>query len=149
MSEPHPVVAGIDGSPSSLVALDYAAALAARRKAPLHLVHGYQPPMYSYDIIGLALPLEPVEDHMREQVQGVLRDLVGRLRQEYPELIAVQAKQIDAGPATVLIEQSRTAQIVVVGAPGRQSIPSCPSRSARRTASIPTTPSCRCPATLG
>jgi nucleotide-binding universal stress UspA family protein len=118
MSEPRPVVAGIDGSPSSLVALGYAAALAARRKSPLHLVHGYQRPMYSYDIIGLPLPSEPTEDYVREQVRDVLRDLVGRLRHEHPELVAVQARQIDASPATVLTEQSRTAQVVVVGSRG-------------------------------
>jgi nucleotide-binding universal stress UspA family protein len=118
MSEPRPVVVGIDGSPSSLAALDYAAALAARRKAPLELVHGYQLPMYSYDIIGLPLPAEATEDHVREQVQDVLRDLVWRMRHEHPELAGVRFTQIDASPATVLIEQSRSAEAVVVGSRG-------------------------------
>jgi nucleotide-binding universal stress UspA family protein len=118
MSEARPVVVGIDGSPSSLAALDYAAALAARRKAPLHLVQGYQRPMYSYDIIGLPLPSETTENEAREQVQIVLRDLVWRLRHENPDLMSVQARQIDASPASVLIEQSRTAQVVVVGSRG-------------------------------
>jgi nucleotide-binding universal stress UspA family protein len=118
MSEPRPVVAGIDGSPSSLNALNYATALATRRKAPLHLVHGFQRPMYSYDIIGLPLPSETTEEQAREQVQNVLRDLVWRLRNEHPDLIAVKAVQIDAGPATALIDQSRTAEAVVVGSRG-------------------------------
>lgn len=118
MSEPRPVVAGVDGSPSSLAALDYAAALAARRKAPLHLIHGYQRQVYSYDFIGLPLPSEPTEDQVREQVQEVLKDLVRRLREEHPELIAVQARQIDASPAAVLIEQSRSAEAIVVGSRG-------------------------------
>ncbi len=118
MSEPRPIVVGIDGSPSSLAALDYAAALAERRGAPLHLVHGYQLPSYSYDIIGLPLPSEPTEDGIREQVQNLLRDLVWRLRHEHPHLVDAQAKQIDASPASVLIEQSRTAQVVVVGSRG-------------------------------
>ncbi len=118
MSEPRPIVVGIDGSPSSLAALDYAAALAARRNAPLHLVHGYQLPMYSYGIIGLPLPSEPTEEDVRQQVQEQLRDLVWRLRNEHRHLTDVQAKQVDASAATVLIEQSRTAQVVVVGSRG-------------------------------
>jgi nucleotide-binding universal stress UspA family protein len=118
MSEPRQVVAGIDGSPSSLAALDYAAALAARRKAPLHLVHGFRRPMYSYDIIGLPLPSETTEDQAREQIHNVLSDLVFRLRHAHPQLVEVKAFQVDASPATALIEQSRTAQVAVVGSHG-------------------------------
>jgi nucleotide-binding universal stress UspA family protein len=118
MSVPRAIVVGVDGSPSSLAALDYAAALAERRGAPLQLVHGYQHPMYSYDIIGLPLPSEPNEDSGREQVQDLLRVLVWRLCREHPRVVDVRSKQIDASPATVLIEQSRTAQVVVVGSRG-------------------------------
>lgn len=49
----RPVVAGVDGSPSSLAAADLAAATAVARSRPLLLVHGYLHPM------GYGVPLNP------------------------------------------------------------------------------------------
>ncbi len=40
---PQPIIAGIDGTPDSLLAADWAAGEARRHKAPLVLLHGYTP----------------------------------------------------------------------------------------------------------
>ncbi|HEU4422610.1 MAG TPA: universal stress protein, partial [Pilimelia sp.] len=49
----RPIVAGVDGSPASLVAADVAARMAAARSRPLHLVHGYLHPF------GYGVPIDP------------------------------------------------------------------------------------------
>ncbi len=118
MNDPRPVVVGVDGSPSSLAAAEYAAALAERRQVPLHLVHGYQQVLYSYAIAGTPYPEEQTDEDVRAQVEAELRVLAEDLRARHPRLVALQARQIHATPASVLIGQSETAQATVVGCRG-------------------------------
>ena len=51
----RPVVVGVDGSSSSLVAAEHAARSAVQRSRPLHLVHGYLHPL------GYGVPLNPYD----------------------------------------------------------------------------------------
>jgi len=109
----RPIVAGVDGSPSSLAAAEYAAALAERAQAPLHLIHGYLRTPQTYDVTG---PTSGEEDAAaREEVEFALRDLAKSLRADHPALTAVEARQVAAPAALALIDQSRTAAATVVG----------------------------------
>jgi nucleotide-binding universal stress UspA family protein len=117
ISTPSPVVVGVDGSPSSLVALDYAAAWAVRRRAPLRLVHAFLP-VYSFEPYGRFLPSEPARDHVRAAVDAWLRELVDKLHRDHPDLIGVQAVQSSGQSASVLIEESRRAAATVIGCRG-------------------------------
>src|SRR5256885_12879461 len=108
-----PVVVGVDGSPDSRVAADYAAREAFRRGLPLRLVHGLQPPAaYSFGAL-VAIDLSAVLRDLRTMLDTVAADL----RVRYPSL--ERTTEVPAGdPAGVLIEESRTATLVVVGSRG-------------------------------
>lgn len=110
----RPVVVGVDGSPSSLVAAEHAAQAAVGRGCPLHLVHGYLHPL------GYGVPLNPYDVGIpapTEQAQKMLEqtatDLVGR----WPGL-TVEARQVAGGPGATLVEESKRAELVVVGSRG-------------------------------
>src|SRR5436309_642081 len=108
-----PAVVGVDGSPDSRVAAGLAAGEASRRGLPLRLVHGVQPPAaYSFGAL-VAIDLGAVLRDLRAMPQAVAADL--RIR--YPDL--EMTIEVTAGdPAGVLIEESRTATLVVVGSRG-------------------------------
>jgi nucleotide-binding universal stress UspA family protein len=117
MTAHRPILVGVDGSPSSLAAASYAADLAVRRQAPLHLVYGYLSPLFGYGTAGLAEPYYDDAD-TRDAIDRSLADAVDTLRKQHPELGEIHARQITGGPAPVLIEQSRTAAVAVVGCRG-------------------------------
>ncbi|MBV1850487.1 universal stress protein [Catellatospora tritici] len=117
MTAHRPILVGVDGSPSSLAAASYAADLAVHRQAPLHLVYGYLSPLFGYGTVGLAEPYYDDAD-TRAAIDRGLTDTVETLRKQHPELGEIHARQITGGPAPVLIEQSRTAAVTVVGCRG-------------------------------
>jgi nucleotide-binding universal stress UspA family protein len=114
----RPVVVGVDGSPSSLAAARYAAELAERRDAPLHLVFGYQVSLYGYAPMDIAEPYAMADQQLRDDVGAMLTKTVQELRSAYPGLVDVQARQIAGGGAEALIDESRRASVTVVGCRG-------------------------------
>src|SRR3989440_2292478 len=108
-----PVVVGVDGSPDSRVAADYAAREAFRRGLPLRLVHGLQPPAaYSFGAL-VAIDLSAVLRDLRTMLDTVAADL----RVRYPSVELTS--EVTAGdPAGVLVEESRRATLVVGGSGG-------------------------------
>ncbi|WP_422733641.1 universal stress protein [Micromonospora sp. WMMD558] len=110
----RPVVVGVDGSPSSLVAAEHAARAALLRSCPLHLVHGYLHPL------GYGIPLNPYElgvpapnEEAGKMLEQTAADLAGR----WPGL-EVAVRQVAGGPGATLVEESRRAELVVVGSRG-------------------------------
>ncbi|MFJ5602397.1 universal stress protein [Micromonospora parva] len=111
----RPVVVGVDGSPSSLVAAEHAARAAQLRSRPLLVVHGYLHPF------GYGVPLNPYEIGVpapSEEAQKMLERTAAELGERWPRL-AVEARQVTGGPGATLIEESRRAELVVVGSRGR------------------------------
>ncbi|MFI6825135.1 universal stress protein [Micromonospora sp. NPDC050187] len=110
----RPVVVGVDGSPASLVAAEHGARAAALRSRPLHLVHGYLHPLgYGVPVNPYDLGLPEPSDEARTMLEKTAADLRGR----WPEL-AVEARQVAGGPGATLVEESRRAELVVVGSRG-------------------------------
>ncbi len=114
MNSPRPpVVAGVDGSPDAGGAVEYGAWEADHRGLPLRLVHAYQPPiMYGPSMVAAYDPGEPLRD-----ARAVLGESVDELRNRYPG-VEVRTVVTAGTPAAVLVAESRTAALVVVGSRG-------------------------------
>lgn len=109
-----PIVTGVDGSPASLAAAQHAAEAATRQGVPLVLVHGY---LHAF---GYGIPINPYDGELpgpNEDGERMLAETAAQLRTDRPGL-KVETRQVAAGGAPTLIEESRHAELVVVGSRG-------------------------------
>lgn len=106
------VVVGVDGSPSSDLALAWAVREATRKRLPLHIIHAFS---YGYPITGIGY--EYMMDSLRELADRVRADALDRAHEANPDLV-ITAEDPASGPAPALIDASETADTVVVGARG-------------------------------
>jgi len=107
-----PVVVGVDGSDSSLVAVDLAAREAALRKRPLCIVHAFIWP-YLHVPLGPS-PYGPPDGGLRHQAERILADAYARAHAAAPD-VQVDAELITGEAAAVLRQRSHTAALLVVG----------------------------------
>ncbi|MGK3938267.1 universal stress protein [Streptomyces caeruleatus] len=106
----RPVVAGVDGSPESLAAAEWAAREAVRRDVPLHLVHasGWTPGRTSSAAAGAV---------RRHVGRGILREAEDRITRTFPE-VRVTDEQIEGPAAEVLSRSAQQAELLVIGSRG-------------------------------
>ncbi|MFD6230296.1 universal stress protein [Streptomyces sp. NPDC060232] len=108
------LVVGVDGSPESRAAADWAAREAVRRDLPLHVVHAWlwQP---------LALPL--VQDRATEarRADDILKETEGELADRYPEL-TVTAHVLSDVVVPALLHASKGAELLVLGTRGHSAL---------------------------
>ena len=110
----QPVVVGIDASRSSHEALVWAAGDAARRHAPLVIVHAAYVPL-DY---GPGLRFSGVDfDRLAADGSDLLNEAKGAAHKTAPDL-EVTTELVRAPRAPALIEKSKNAQLVVVGSRG-------------------------------
>ncbi len=111
-----PVVVGVDGSELSTEAVAFAFEEAARRDVPLVAVHAwlYPTPVGPGEILPLVYDLDAFE---AEEERTLAESLAG-FAERYPQ-VTVQARLVRGSPARILVEESKNAQLVVVGAHGR------------------------------
>ncbi|UQX10302.1 universal stress protein [Candidatus Mycobacterium methanotrophicum] len=121
MSAPtsHPgIVVGVDGSPASKYAVDWAARDAAMRNVRLALVHAVRP-------IRTTLPVMPAPTAFSrwqvEQGQKILDDAVEIARSATPDgdPPQVESELLFSPVVPTLVDLSKEAQMVVVGSRGR------------------------------
>lgn len=111
----HQVVVGLDRSAQSWAAVDHAAGLAARRGAPLLLVHAYEPSQY---MVRSTVGWTPdVDGIVRNAAERLVDDVVDVVHAAHPE-VTVQVRLQPGSAVEQLIEESETAQAVVVGSRG-------------------------------
>jgi nucleotide-binding universal stress UspA family protein len=109
---PGAVVVGVDGSDRSVRAVDWAAVEAERRGAPLHLV-------FAYEFPALTEGYEPISaEEMLRPGNQMVEGQADRVRESRPGL-TVSGQAALGRPSVVLVEASRRASVVVVGARGR------------------------------
>jgi len=110
------VVVGVDGSPTSDLALDWAVGEATRKGLPLHIIHGF-PYGYPMTRMGMAYAIEGLP----ELATGVRNAAISRAHEASPEL-SITWEQPAFGPAPALVSASETADTVVVGARGLSAV---------------------------
>lgn len=110
----HDIVAGVDGSESSLRAVQWAALEARRHFVPLRLLHVCHPPPIRHGRI--ALPRSVVEA-LADCGKDYLADAEHLVGQVTPEVV-VRSEQREGHPAEELIEAAATARLVVIGSRG-------------------------------
>ena len=115
MSEWKTIVVGVDGSPSSRTALTWAAAEAADHGADLVVLnvweHTLPPPSGSVSVSERYVP-----DPSQRTTDDLLQVIKEELGEEPPVLVQARVKQ--GRPAKVLIEESASADLLVVGKRG-------------------------------
>ncbi|MFI8520692.1 universal stress protein [Streptomyces sp. NPDC085481] len=108
------IVAGVDGSPESLAAADWAAREARHRGLPLRVVHAWrwEP---------LDLPLLQDRATQERAAEGVVREAEATLAERYPEL-ALTAEVLDDTPVAALLATERQADMLVIGSRGHGAV---------------------------
>ena len=111
-----PVVAGIDGGPTSEAVLDAAFDEAASREVPLVAVHAWSDA--EFEDGPRYIGWEPVA----EAEHRVLGENLTAWQEKYPD-VPVRRIAVRARPRHLLLEWSRRAQLVVIGSRGRGGFP--------------------------
>lgn len=109
------VVVGVDGSASSLAAVEAAAVEARRRGAALRVVHAFIWPALHVPLDGS--PLAPDDAGLRNMARRAVAEAVERARSTAPEL-DISHDMVTGEPLTVLEAQSAVADLIVVGSRG-------------------------------
>ena len=119
----HGVVVGVDGSPSSLVAVRWAAREAAMRHVPLTVVHVASP--LSVAASTLAWPAGRVPEEVLEIQENEARNVIAdaiKVAEDSAEGSGrpeINSELFFGGPVPALVDLSKDAQMVVVGCRGR------------------------------
>ncbi|BCY09296.1 universal stress protein [Actinoplanes sp. L3-i22] len=109
-----PVVVGIDGSPSSLDAVEMAAGEALLRQAPLHLVHALVWPASLASVRPASEGAPEPAALIRAHIEAVVAEAKTRAAKEAPD-VPVTAEVVDGPAAYVLLQRSRRAALVLIG----------------------------------
>ncbi|MFF5142993.1 universal stress protein [Streptomyces sp. NPDC013157] len=110
-----PVVVGVDGSDSSLRAVDWAADEAVLRGAPLRLVYASLWERYEGESLAEDLVTKPSDQLMAEDVVAVAAE---RAHRRQPGL-KVTTDVVPEEPEYALVHESREAAVLVLGSRGR------------------------------
>ena len=107
----HRIVAGIDGSPASVAALEWAVRQAEYTKSDLEVVAAWEwPTSFGWSFIPDGY--DPAGD-----LAKTLEPIVAKLKSAHPDVVIV-SKIVEGHPAPVLIHESVGADLLVVGSRG-------------------------------
>jgi nucleotide-binding universal stress UspA family protein len=106
------VVVGIDGSASSLEALEWAARQVEMTNSTLQILVTWDWPT----TLGWAMPI-PTEFDPEKNVQDALAEAEADLRTRHPN-IEITSRVLQGHPAPLLVEASKGADLLVVGSRG-------------------------------
>jgi nucleotide-binding universal stress UspA family protein len=112
------IVVGVDHSEGAKAALRFALEEATLRKATLRVVHAWQ---YAYiGAIGFEGSYPAVGGDIKELRDVAEKDLDATLQEAIPETgtIEIERRVVEDRPAAALVEESRGADMVVVGSRG-------------------------------
>lgn len=107
-----PVIVGVDGSLEALRAVRLAAEEAARRRRPLRVLHALGWPLHQTPVRPQASG--PLDGGPRFQAERILAQAIAEARQTAPD-IPVNGEIADGQPATILVNRSPYAALIVLG----------------------------------
>ncbi|TKK87813.1 universal stress protein [Herbidospora galbida] len=113
------LVVGYDGSHEAETALEFAFAEADRRDARLKLVYAWEPPSFAAHAVVYGAPIQQMFDECVASVWQQLAPWTAK----YPH-VPVERLALCGHPVFLLSEESRAADLVVVGSRGRGAIAS-------------------------
>ncbi|MFE9649849.1 universal stress protein [Streptomyces sp. NPDC006365] len=114
-----PVVLGVDGSAAGERAVDFAFAEAELRKAPLVALHAWttwNAPMPAPQ--DASAPYANPPGALAGEEECLVSEALAGYRERYPDVV-VEHRVVHGGTREALVDASRSAQLVVVGARGR------------------------------
>lgn len=112
---PVGIVVGVDGSPSSRLAAQWAAQEAKARDLPVLLAAAYIVPQFLY-AEGM-VPSRAMFEELEEQAQGFIDDAAAAIREVTTEVELMQQLH-EGSPISMLLELSKEADMVVIGSRG-------------------------------
>jgi len=118
MGSEHPVVVvGVDGSKESVQAFCWAVGYARRTGGTVRAVMAWQQQIYGYSsYAGVAMVFPESRDlagEARESLRRLVSDVVGETDDP-----PIQQLVLEGHPASILVEQSKSADLLAVGARG-------------------------------
>ncbi len=117
---PQRIVVGVDGSTAAAHAAAWAARLAARRGAGLHLLHALN--LTGAMSVLSRLPYEEYRQNQTKQAEALLDELRADLLREHPGLW-ISTEISAAEPTETLVAATRQAALTVVGTRGHGGFP--------------------------
>ena len=110
------VAIGYDGSPDAEAALDWGLAFADRHRAPVRIVQAFDPSQHTLRLVGGGGA--DAAQRLYVQAQQQMKQARDRSKDDHPHL-EIRTVLEPALPDDLLIDQSRTAETVVVGSRGQ------------------------------
>ena len=120
MAQPEVVLVGVDGSPTSMQTLDWAAAFAKRLGWALHIMCCYSIPIPTQNAGSMDGALSAYDD---AAVRETVRNIVLKAKHRAADYgIPVTAAAVVGDPANVLVQMSKDFGLAVVGAKGNRGL---------------------------
>jgi nucleotide-binding universal stress UspA family protein len=112
------IVVGVDNSEGAKAALRFAIAEARFRQARLRVIHAWQFD-YSIGLSGMQGFLPPGADlgELRQAAESALGAVLDEVMPD-PDALVVERRVVEGAAAQVLVEESRAADLLVVGSRG-------------------------------
>lgn len=115
-----PVIVGVDAHARSSPAVAFAFAEASRRKVPLVAVHTWW--WDEQNVVLVAHDLEEENERVVEEHRLVVAEMLAGYRDEFPD-VRVTENLVHGHPGSTLVQESRGAQLLVVGRRGLGGFP--------------------------
>jgi nucleotide-binding universal stress UspA family protein len=114
------ILVAVDGSESSIIALDYAAHIASQEKAELKIISAAEPlPPFVGETEDLAPTYIPIyQEALHKALLETQKRQMNRLSEEYPEL-QVSSEVRDGRAAHIIKEASKYTDLIVIGHRGQ------------------------------